>query len=485
MMHRCVPIVLGIVIFAQVAASADPYEQPPTLRAADLLPTVLLEGERHTVDPEVETDGFMAYFTIHSDYGTYKAASLEDASIRVREVYAIAALDEMSRAKVAGEAVVEGVKKPFLTVQSTVTRPAETVKNLGKGVGRWVERGKLSLHKAKSKAEDVYEETKEDDEEQPPERNAVRLVEQEVRARAVAEDRDPDAAVEEYRRRREAEGGSQQAAEADAQRRQEQIDWAADQLEKAAYKYVGYDKARRHLAQKLGVDPYSTNLELQKRLDSMGWALWAGQFGTGYMVPSSEVLGYVEEVNDLVWTSHPQDLEIRNRKLLEDMGVQIDTVDAFFENRHYTASHRTSMVSDLAQLQDTAQREHFFRLAIAADGWRLAAYYRRSARMLARTHEERPFERLVERSEMLVAAVTRSGDIVLLLPVDHLAWTETLDLVTGGLERLRREAEFDGGVVLLLAGNLTPRARRGVEALGWKVETWGLENLAELDSDTH
>ena len=164
------------------------------------------------------------------------------------------------------------------------------------------------------------------------------------------------------------------------------------------------------------------------------------------------------------------------------MQVDGETTHRLFENRHYTASQRTAMVNDLASLEGVEHRDHFFRLALAADGWRLAAYYQRSAHMLARLHRQRPLDRLVARSEKLVAAVSRGGQAILVLPVDHLAWTESLDLVASGLERQRRTLDFEGGVVLLLAGDLTPRARQGVEALGWTVETWGLERLVEVDS---
>ena len=467
----------GLARFSAAAPSG--YEEPPTLKAADLLPAELLEGDHHTVETPVRTDGFMAYFTIRSDYGTYKAASLEEAATRINEVYAIAALDEMSRAAVAGKGVVEGVRKPFLAVKNVATRPAETLGNAGEGIGRWIERGKLSLHKAKGKAEKVYDESRESYDSWRDERRQAKVAEREVRDRALAAGEDPEAAVKEYRQRRKAEEVAGPAAESDAQRKQKRVQWAAAEVEKATYRYLGYDKARRRLAADLGVNPYSTNLELQERLDSMAWALWAGQFGTGYAIPANALLGYVKDVNDLVWTRHPKDLEVRDRKTLKALGVEIETIDAFFANRLYTVADRTQMVADLASLEGVARRDHFFRLAAAADGWRPAAYFRRGARMLARGRPHRSLDRIVVRSENLLAAVSRGGDLVLALPADHLAWTESLALVVGGVERHRREAGFEGGVVLVLGGGLTARARKGVEDHGWTVETWGLERLLE------
>ncbi len=468
---------LALGLLAAPAGGAGPYEEPPTLSAAELLPAAMLKGPHHTVDPEAETDGFMAYFTIQSDYGAYRTASIEEAATRVREIQAIATLDDMKRYEVAGQGVAEGVKQPFLVVKNVATRPGETLQNVGEGIGRLIERGKLSLHKAGRKGKKAARGAKDSYDQRRDKRRTNRLAEQEVRDRAAAAGRDPDAAVVEYRRRQEAEGSSL-AAESDAQRQQERIQWAEDQLQKAALKFIGYDKARRLLAQDLGVDPYSSNLPLQERLDAMAWALWTGRISSGFVIPSSNLLSFAQDVDRLVWSSHPKDLEVQNRRQLRGMGVDKRTVNAFFENDFYTTTDRTHMVADLASLSGVRDRRHFFRLAAAADGWLQGTYYRRSARVLARTHVGRRLDRIFEPGETIVAALTRGGVLVLVMAVDHLAWTEGLDLVTGGVERQCRAEGFEGDVVLLLGGDLTSRARRGVEALGWTVETWGLERVA-------
>lgn len=475
MKNQLLCLFLPAVAFSGLAAGSGPYEAPPVLRAVDRLPADLLQGPHHSVDPEVRTDGFMTYFTIQSDYGVYKAASLEEAERRIAEIYAIAALDEMSRAAVVGKGVVEGVKRPFLAVKSVVTRPSETANRVGESLGRWVERGKLSLRKVGKKARQTAEDARQSYDERRQERRSRGLAEQEVWDRAIAEGRDPDAALSEYRRRRETESSSTLGADSDVQRNEKRIQEVQSTLEKAVYRYLGYDKARRRLAHELGVDPYSTNLELQERLDAMAWALWVGQFGTGYAMPSNELLGYVEDVNSLVWTSHPKDLEVQNRKELKAMGVDAEVIDALFDHPYYTTSDRTRMVADLVALDGVPNRDHFFRLAVAADSRLLGAFYRRSARMLALSHDRRPLERIVAPTEKIAVAINRRGELLLLLAVDHTAWTEPFDLLVGGVERQTREAGFEGAIVLMLGGDLTETARREIEAVGWIVETGTLD----------
>ena len=372
-------VALTACLLAAPALGSPPpstgYEEPPTLVTAKLLSPELLEGPRHAVDPEARTDGYMAYFTIHSHYGTYQTASIEETTIRIHEIYAIEALEDMKRYEAAAKGAVEGIQKPFLSVRSVVTRPEETLENLGNGIGRWIERGKLSLHKAGRKAKKAAIEVKESVDRQLEDRRAERLAEQEVRDRALAENRDPDLAVAEYRARRKAELDSDLAEQSDARRNQERALWIKEQLGKASRKYLGYDKARRQLARDLGVDPYTTNLHLQETLDARAWSLWAGAFGIDFVLPSSRAVDRLSDVDELVWSTGPKDLEVANRKAMKAMGIERKTIHLFFENPWYTASDRTRMVHDLETLRGVGSRDHFFVLAEGAEERLLATFY--------------------------------------------------------------------------------------------------------------
>ena len=85
---------------------------------------------------------------------------------------------------------------------------------------------------------------------------------------------------------------------------------------------------------------------------------------------------------------------------------------------------------------------------------------------------------IVAPTDRLLFALRRSGELLLFLAVDHAAWTEPLDLLVGGVEREARKNGFEGTIVLVLAGDLTERARRKIEDVGWIVETWTLDHLA-------
>ncbi len=77
------------------AADDSSYETPQERKAADILPAELLEGEHHSVDDRVRSDGYLNYYTITSDYGEFEAVSTATLRIRIGEINALAELDEL------------------------------------------------------------------------------------------------------------------------------------------------------------------------------------------------------------------------------------------------------------------------------------------------------------------------------------------------------------------------------------------------------
>ena len=116
------------------------YENPPILRASNLLPPELKKGPQHSVDNRITNDGFMNQYRINSKYGVFQANSTAELKERIREVYAIAAIEKvkssdtfLASAKEGGQDIVHGVKE-------LVTKPVDTVSNAISGVGRMFRR---------------------------------------------------------------------------------------------------------------------------------------------------------------------------------------------------------------------------------------------------------------------------------------------------------------------------------------------------------
>ena len=75
------------------------FEAPPILRAQDLAPPTLLNGNGFHVDNRVPTDGMTANYTIHTDLGALQAHGLQMLRIRVAEVPAMVELQNTSKTK--------------------------------------------------------------------------------------------------------------------------------------------------------------------------------------------------------------------------------------------------------------------------------------------------------------------------------------------------------------------------------------------------
>ncbi len=202
-----------------VVHAESTFETEPVLKASDLVAPEVLKGPHYSVDERVPVKGFLARFTIRSDYGRFDAHGIHMLQIRVREVHALAQLDDMSKTKEFAQAAAKAIARPVTSTVNMVMNPIKTVEGLPDGVGRLFDRIKLGTEKV----------------------------------------------VE--------------AATAPGQSGGEQAEMVAKRVGGITVTALGYEKERRDLAKGLGVDPYTTKPVLAKKLDDMAWVAFSGRFG--------------------------------------------------------------------------------------------------------------------------------------------------------------------------------------------------------------
>jgi hypothetical protein len=111
----------------------------------------------------------------------------------------------------------------------------------------------------------------------------------------------------------------------------------------------------------------------------------------------------------------------------------------------------------------------FLQRAAEIDTRSLAYFMRRHAEMV-KNHQARGagFARFV-----LLGGypfnVTHGGRIVGVMPIDALAWTETIAGVLRGCAADARKLAPAGPVELRITGTATPRAKKELQALGWRL----------------
>lgn len=118
------------ILTAADTDAARGYEQPPTLRASELLPPELLRGPHHEVSESVATDGFLHLYEVSSPFGDFEAAG--DAHLRalVGEIEALAVLDEISRGQAFATGLREGLRMPFVAAWNLLTDPIDSIRGV-------------------------------------------------------------------------------------------------------------------------------------------------------------------------------------------------------------------------------------------------------------------------------------------------------------------------------------------------------------------
>jgi hypothetical protein len=259
--------------------------------------------------------------------------------------------------------------------------------------------------------------------------------------------------------------------------------------EDASYRtMIGFSRAKREVAAEFGVDVYSSNDLLQKRLDDLAWTQFAGDMTikaplafvggtTGMVVSTSQT---ITALNELVATTPPQDLRMQNRDKLRAMGVYGDVIDLFMENGLFTPRQQTHIVAALDRMPRTANRGAFIKFVVPTDTEDLAFFRQRVAMLFA--EYDRQVEAVTQFVELgrFIAGRTTSGAVVMLVPVDHLVWTKPTADVMAELDL--RIASLPGATTKQMWVNgASTRSKTELTSLGWEIrENSEPELLGEL-----
>src|ERR1700719_5102613 len=291
----CVLVLLLVPIRTAVAQTVAQFETPPTLRAQDLAPATLLNGNGFHVDEEVPTDGLTAHFTLRSNVGTFKADGLEMLRIRVAEIPAIVELTQTSKTKVFTQALATNAAAPVAAAGQMVMHPVDTVKGMPAGVGRFFGRVGLGAQKLKEAATE-------------PEESSAGEKAGQVATRSLQTTRD----------------------------------------------VLGYEQERRGLAKKLHVDPYTTNPILAKQLDDFALVAFRAHVGVtttmAVFIPGAMAITATRVVSAWVWDTPRADLIVQDEKGLRQLKVPEKDIHTFMRNPVFPLSVQTAFNTNLERL---------------------------------------------------------------------------------------------------------------------------------------
>jgi hypothetical protein len=406
------------------------YEPPPTLQASEFLPPDWLRGDHHRIDPDIPTDGFLTRITIQSDFGTFHTAGPGILGVRLREIHALAALRELGEGNGFVSGIRDSAEDTGESLRQLAVEPATTLGGIPNGIRRLFESAYRSAKTQRQK----------------------KTEEQQGSSGDIAQAPGPGAALP-------------GRATAGASSSEEPVQGSSAGAGQAAANALGFQDARRDLAKRLGVDPYTTNAVLSAKLDEVAWSAFAGHLSVRVatmFVPGGFVLSTSSNLADLVWDSRPGDLQIEIERSLAAMGVEQDSIDRLLRHRWYSLSMQVALAWALEQLDGVRGRSRVMPLALSVTSEAQARFVVQSLLMTARAH------RMAEPLDSLdvawtVVARDRSGRLVVTLPVDYLSWNPTIETF------VQRQAPPARRRTLHIAGLATAYSRLKLEQYGWEV----------------
>jgi len=389
-----------------VVHAQAPFEVPPVLPASELAPPYLLQGLTFTVDPQVPIVGMLGHFTIRADVGTFAAHGQEMLRIRVGELHAIAQIERMSKSDVFMQAAANAVARPVESMVHLLEDPVQTAQGLSGGVERFfgrVELGAQSLDTAVSTP---------------------------------------------------------------APSSTDQAELLAKRVGGLAANVFGYEAERRALAKSLGVDPYTTNPVLAKKLSDMAWVAFSGRVGVNTLisvfVPASIAISATSFTNSLIYDTPAADLIVRNQQKLLGMGASDQQTQVLIKNPWYSLSVLTSLVTALDRLSGVNGRPAVVALAATATTEDQARFLANAVEMLAAQQQTGAPLADVGASGTVIGR-TQSGAPIVPGAVDYVAWTERVAGFAG-----RTDLQGTPGSIWI-TGRMSPEAQRQFAALGWTV----------------
>ena len=239
---------------------------------------------------------------------------------------------------------------------------------------------------------------------------------------------------------------------------------------------LGVSSAKRQIAYKLGVDPYTDFKPLADALNDMARATALGDLtvsgafmaipgGAGMVVSYSKT---TQEVGQMVLDKTPSELRDANRAKLSAMGVPGSVISAFLDNTFYTPMDQTVIVAALAKMNGVGHRDLFVRRASQAPSRDLAFFTRTRAELLADQHRVEPFADFVD-VRGIPLNQTRSGKVAVVVALDELAWTKQASDFVAVIDQDVKQRKLGSSVDVKISGTATPMAREGLRERGWKL----------------
>ena len=241
---------------------------------------------------------------------------------------------------------------------------------------------------------------------------------------------------------------------------------------------IGYSDKKRKIALQMGIDPYSTNAVLQKQLDDVAWASWAGGFTfsvatfpiSGPIGGALTVTNLNSTVEQLLREKSPSELEQINRAAFRAMGTSASDIERILHGGAFTPTQSTTFAVNLKALKGVANRGAFVKVAAqksTTEADALFCVY--TAALMNQIHEKKPIARIVMLRDFPIC-IAKDGTIIVAFQWDYAAWTSGAAGFTAEVQQLAAQSGKHTNVIAALSGQVSPRLRQELETRGFTVQ---------------
>lgn len=242
---------------------------------------------------------------------------------------------------------------------------------------------------------------------------------------------------------------------------------------------TGAGSAKRKLAYKFGVDPYTKFEPLRVQLASLSAASAVGDtatfvgfaFITGGAGVAISVGSGSETLRATLRDSTAAELEETGRRQLAGMNVDQASINAFYRNQWLTPTGKAILLDALNRLGGVVNRGDFIRRAVNASSHKVAFLVLRRAQMTAAYHERVSPVRSITSLGGVPMALTNGG-IVGVFPIDHLSWTRGFAGTVSAVNNGRKTLPGSPRVKMLITGTASKLAAANLKKNGWQLEQW-------------
>jgi hypothetical protein len=247
---------------------------------------------------------------------------------------------------------------------------------------------------------------------------------------------------------------------------------------KTMQQVIGYSSTQRKIALAMGVDPYTTNAVLQKELDEVAWASWAGGFTfsaatfpvSGPVGAALTVTNLSSSIDGLLQNKTPAELEQINRAAFRAMGASGSDADRILKGGAFTPTQSTAFAVNLKSLKGVANRGAFIKAAaLKSSNEADAIFCVQTAALMSQINEESPLARIAMLGDFPVC-VGKDGGVIVALQWDYAAWTPVAAAFTAQVDDLAAQSGAKKPLRVVVSGQMSPRLQQELQARGFAVQ---------------